>query len=42
MIAKGESGWEKMLPDDAVADIIKNKRLFGYSQRKHEANKKKK
>jgi hypothetical protein len=41
MIAKGESGWEDMLPDDTVADIIKNKRLFGYSQRKHQANKKK-
>jgi len=41
MIAKGESGWEDMLPDDRVADIIKNKRLFGYSQRKHQANKKK-
>ncbi len=42
MIANGESGWEDMLPGEAVADIIKNKRLFGYSQRKHDANKKKK
>lgn len=41
MIANGESGWEDMLPGEVVADIIKNKRLFGYSQRKHDANKKK-
>ena len=35
MIANGESGWEEMLPGDVVADIIKDKRLFGYSSRKH-------
>jgi hypothetical protein len=40
MIANGQSGWEKMLPDDTVVEIIKNKRLFGYSKRKHQANKK--
>ncbi len=40
LIAKGKSGWEEMLPGENVANIIKNKRLFGYSQRKHDANKK--
>jgi hypothetical protein len=40
MIAKGKSGWEEMLPGENIANIIKNKRLFGYSQRKHDANKK--
>jgi hypothetical protein len=40
MIANGQSGWEKMLPNDTVVEIIKNKRLFGYSKRKHQANKK--
>ena len=34
MIASGQKGWEEMLPD-GVADIIKDKRLFGYSARKH-------
>jgi len=42
MIAKGKSGWEEMLPGENIANIIKNKRLFGYSQRKHDANKKRK
>jgi hypothetical protein len=41
MIAQGKSGWEEMLPGENVANIIKNKRLFGYSQRKHDANKNK-
>ena len=41
MIAKGKSGWEEMLPSENVANIIKDKRLFGYSKRKHEANMKK-
>lgn len=41
MISNGESGWEEMLPGDTVADIIKDKRLFGYSQRKHNGRKKK-
>ena len=41
MISNGESGWEEMLPGDTVADIIKNKRLFGYSQRKHDTKRKK-
>lgn len=29
MIAEGDEGWEKMLPE-GVAEIIKNKELFGY------------
>ena len=29
MIAKGESGWEEMLPD-GTAEIIKKDHLFGY------------
>ena len=39
MIVNGESGWEEMLPD-GVDKIIKDKRLFGYSKRKHESRKK--
>ncbi len=35
MISSGENGWEKMLPE-GVPKIIKDKRLFGYSKRKHE------
>ncbi|MDH3323735.1 MAG: TonB-dependent receptor [Flavobacteriaceae bacterium] len=35
MIAKGEKGWEEMLPE-GVPKIIKDQRLFGYSKRKHE------
>jgi len=41
MIAQGKSGWEEMLPGENIANIIKDKRLFGYSQRKHDVNKKK-
>jgi len=33
MIKKGEDGWQKMLPD-GIAEIIEQKRLFGYSKRK--------
>jgi hypothetical protein len=33
MIAEGQAGWEKMLPE-GIADIIKKERLFGYSKRK--------
>ena len=32
MIAKGERGWEDMLPD-GIADIIKDYRLFGYTRK---------
>ncbi len=32
MIAKGEDGWEGMLPE-GVPKIIKDQRLFGYSKR---------
>lgn len=39
MIAQGQSGWEEMLPD-GVAQIIKDKRLFGYSARKHQNRRK--
>ena len=39
MIVNGQSGWEEMLPE-GVAKIIKDKRLFGYSRRKHESKKK--
>lgn len=39
MIVNGQSGWEEMLPE-GVANIIKDKRLFGYSKRKHETRKK--
>jgi hypothetical protein len=35
MISSGQNGWEKMLPE-GVPKIIKDKRLFGYSKRKHE------
>ena len=35
MISNGKSGWEEMLPE-GVDKIIKDKRLFGYSRRKHE------
>ncbi|WP_457617628.1 TonB-dependent receptor [Lutibacter sp.] len=35
MIAKGEKGWEDMLPK-GIAEIIKEERLFGYSKRKFE------
>ena len=35
LIVNGEDGWEEMLPE-GVAKIIKDKRLFGYSKRKHE------
>ena len=38
MIASGEGGWEKMLPP-GVPEIIKDKRLFGYSARKHRRRK---
>ncbi len=38
MIVNGESGWEEMLPE-GVGKIIKDKRLFGYSKRKHERKK---
>jgi hypothetical protein len=31
MIKKGENGWEKMVPD-VVAQIIKEKMLFGYDE----------
>ena len=31
MILNGEKGWEEMLPE-GIADIIKQKRLFGYSR----------
>ena len=31
----GPLGWEEMLPE-GVGKIIKDKRLFGYSRRKHE------
>jgi len=34
MISNGETGWEEMLPE-GVPEIIKNKRLFGYSSRKY-------
>ncbi|MGY0407300.1 MAG: TonB-dependent receptor, partial [Polaribacter sp.] len=30
MIMKGEKGWEEMLPE-GIAELIKQKRLFGYS-----------
>ena len=40
MITSGEGGWEEMLPN-GVAQIIKDKRLFGYSARKHQQNKRK-
>lgn len=40
MITSGESGWEEMLPE-GVAQVIKDKRLFGYSARKHQQNKRK-
>ena len=33
MIAKGESGWEDMLPD-GTAEIIKKDHLFGYQKEK--------
>lgn len=32
MIANGETGWEKMLPE-GIADIIKDYRLFGYTRK---------
>ncbi len=35
MIAEGEEGWEKMLPN-GIADIIKDQKLFGYSKRNFE------
>ena len=31
MIVNGQSGWEEMLPE-GVGKIIKDKRLFGYSE----------
>ena len=31
MITNGEKGWEKMLPE-GIAELIKQKRLFGYSR----------
>ena len=33
MIANGEKGWEEMLPP-GISEMIKNKRLFGYSARR--------
>jgi len=33
MIAKGEEGWEEMLPP-GISDTIKEQRLFGYSSRR--------
>ena len=33
MIANGENGWEDMLPP-GISEMIKDKRLFGYSKRK--------
>jgi len=33
MIAEGEEGWEKMLPQ-GISEIIKEHRLFGYSRRR--------
>lgn len=36
MIVNGQSGWEDQLPE-GVAEIIKDKRLFGYSARKHKS-----
>lgn len=33
MIAKGEEGWEEMLPE-GISEMIKDERLFGYSKRK--------
>lgn len=33
MIADGDEGWERMLPE-GVGDIIKEQRLFGYSRRR--------
>ena len=33
MIANGEKGWEEMLPP-GIAEMIKTKRLFGYSSRR--------
>lgn len=33
MIKKGEDGWQEMLPS-GIAEIIENKRLFGYTKRK--------
>jgi len=41
MIVDGKSGWEEMLPE-GVGKIIKDKRLFGYSRRKHEKSNKSK
>lgn len=35
MIANGERGWEKMLPE-GIPEVIKDKRLFGYSRSKFE------
>ena len=32
MIANGEEGWAKMLPD-GIGDIIKDYRLFGYTRK---------
>jgi hypothetical protein len=31
MIMDGEKGWEEMLPE-GIPEIIKQKRLFGYSR----------
>ena len=31
MIKSGEKGWEQMVPD-TVADIVKQKHLFGYPE----------
>ena len=33
MIAEGEEGWEEMLPE-GIAEIIKEKKLFGYEEKK--------
>ena len=41
MIVAGQSGWEEMLPE-GVSEIIKEKRLFGYSERKHQRKRVKK
>ena len=38
MIIKGEEGWEEMLPE-GIAEIIKQKRLFGYLQEQELKNK---
>jgi hypothetical protein len=38
MITEGEKGWEKMLPN-GIPDIIKDQKLFGYSNRKFKHDK---